>query len=428
MAGDDSRGIGVMNTDTWRLLPTRWSGHPLRVAGVAGGLLLLAVWVGYSWWSGPRLPAYLLESRPLVQKVVATGRVISTSRIQVGAEITGTVLERRVDEGDVIHAGDVLIVLGANDLVARVREAEAALNQLTTTRRPQAEAALAQLESQVEQARREARRRQALLDKGLISSETKEQADLALTAVEAATREAGLAARSLASGRAEEAVLVERLAAARAVLGRTELRSAVDGIVLTRNVEPGDLVQPGRVLLEIARAGDTELRVAVDEKNLAVLRLGQTAQAVADAYPDTPFNAVLSFISPAVDAQRGTVDIRLRVEPVPDYLRQDMTVSVSVLTGERAQALVLPNDALNSLQGDQAEVLQVRDGIVHPSRVTLGLRGTAMTEIVSGLEAGDWVLATEGPAAGDRVRIEPQGLPVAAAGTATQRETPVRFD
>ena len=102
--------------------------------------------------------------------------------------------------------------------------------------------------------------------------------------------------------------------------------------MLTRNVEPGDLVQPGRVLLEIARAGDTELLVPVDEKNLALLSLGQKAQVIADAYPDRPFAAVVTFIAPSVDPQRGTVEVRLRVDPVPDYVPPSDVASVADLT------------------------------------------------------------------------------------------------
>src|SRR5262245_6633183 len=71
---------------------------------------------------GPELPGYRIESQPLVQNVVATGRVISTSRVQVGSEVTGTVLERRVKEGDRVGPDDVLLVLRADDLAARVRE------------------------------------------------------------------------------------------------------------------------------------------------------------------------------------------------------------------------------------------------------------------------------------------------------------------
>ncbi len=124
--------------------------------------------------------------------------------------------------------------------------------------------------------------------------------------------------------------------------------------MLTRNAEPGDLVQPGRILFEIARAGATEVLVPLDEKNLEVLALGQPAMCIADAYPSRPFPAQVSFIAPSVDPQRGSVDIRLTVAPVPDFLRQDMTVSVNVETGRRDSAVVVPNDALGEVDGNRA--------------------------------------------------------------------------
>ena len=79
---------------------------------------------------GHELAAYRIQAQPLEQTVVATGRVISTSRAQVGSEVTGTVRARRASEGDHVQPGDVLAELYAEDLQARVREAEAALQQL----------------------------------------------------------------------------------------------------------------------------------------------------------------------------------------------------------------------------------------------------------------------------------------------------------
>ena len=389
---------------------------------------LVAGWLLLRWWQGPTVPAYRLESRPLVQNVVATGRVISTSRTQVGSEITAVVVERRVREGDAVAPGDLLIVLRADDLAARVREAEAALRELTDARRPQAQAALRQAEAQLLQATRESERRRSLLASRLIANELKEQAEQAEINARAAAEQARLLASSLAPGQSEERVLRERLAAARASLEKTRIRASVAGTVLTRNVEPGDLVQPGRVLLEIARAGDTELLVPVDEKNLALLALGQKAQVIADAYPDRSFGAVVTFIAPSVDPQRGTVEVRLKVDPVPDYLKQDMTVSATVETGRRDAALVLPNDALRARSGDRGKVLVVRGGKVASVDVTLGLRGIAMSEVVEGLTAGDRVLEGVAPAVGTRVRIREQSLPEAGGGADSSRELPVRFD
>jgi HlyD family secretion protein len=381
---------------------------------------------------GPELPAYRIEARPLVQTVVATGRVIGTSRAQVGSEITGTVLERRVQEGDVVKPGQVLALLRADELAARVREAEAALQQLRQSTRPQAEAALRQAQAQAEQATRERQRRADLFQRQLVAREALEQAEEAETLALAAAERARLAAQEAAQGRSEEQQLRERLAAARAQLEKTSIRAQSAGVVLSRNVEPGDLVQPGKVLFEIARSGATEIEVPVDEKNLAVLALGQPAQCAADAFPAQPFPAIVSFVAPGVDALRGTVTIRLRVDPVPAFLRQDMTVSVNVETAKLPNALAVPNDALLDAGSAQAAVLAVRAGRLVRVPVRLGLTGLAMTEVTAGIEAGEVVLAgasaVAGVKPGGRLRTSFESLPDATAASASRRELPASFD
>lgn len=378
---------------------------------------------------GPELPGYVVESRPLVQVVVATGRVISTSRVQVGSEVTGTLLERRVQEGDRVQPGDVLAVLRADDLAANLREAETALQQLQRSTRPQAEAALRQAEAELAQAQRERQRRADLFTRQLIARETLEQAERAETVAAAVAERAHLVAQAAATGGTEERQQQERIAAARAQLAKTTIRSTVAGTVLTRNAEPGDLIQPGRVLFEIARDGVTEIEVPVDEKNLGVLALGQEARCIADAWPANPFTALVNYIAPGIDAARGTVTVRLRVDPVPEFLRQDMTVSANIETGRRASALLVPHDALVEVEGDNATVLAVRDGRLQRVPVTLGLRGLAASEVTGGLASGDHVLATATAAAlaeGARVRVTTRQQP--ADNSSTRRELPVSLD
>ena len=395
---------------------------------VALAIFAVAAFVGFRLWQGPVVPAYQLEAAPLVQRVVATGRVVSTSRTQIGSEVTGIVQERRVKEGDTVKPGDVLITLRADELEAKVREAESALEQLQTARRPQAQAALKQAESQLAQATREAQRRRELYQSQSISREIKEQAEHQQTTARAAAEQARLLAESLAVGGSEEDILNHRLAAARAALAKTQIRAEQPGVVLTRNAEPGDQVQPGKVLLEIARTGDTEVLVPVDERNLGVLALGQPAICIPDAYQQAPFDASVTFIAPTIDPQKGTVDVRLRVHPVPPNLRQDMTVSANIETGRRDKALAVPNDALFDFSGDSARVWRVEQGKTQAVTVKLGLRGTTMTEILSGLSPGDWVLAGKTGQEGQRVRVSKLEKPMEASRQATRKETPVKMN
>ncbi|MCC6069578.1 efflux RND transporter periplasmic adaptor subunit [Massilia sp. GCM10020059] len=376
---------------------------------------------------GPTLPGYEVAARPLVQTVVATGRVAAVSRAQVGSQVTGVVVERRVREGDKVQPGDVLAVLRADDLEASVREAEAALAQLQQSTRPQAQATLREAQARLEQAGREARRRRDLYQRQMITREAMEQAAQAETIARIAVEQAQLAARSFLAGNPNETAARARVASARAQLAKTIIRAEVAGTLLTRNAEPGDLVQPGRVLFEIARAGDTEILVPLDEKNLDVLAIGQAAMCVADAHPARPFPATVSFIAPSVDPQRGTVDIRLAVPPATAFLRQGMTVSVNVETGRRDRAIVVPNDALAAMDGNRAALWLVANGRATRRQVQLGLRGLTETEVTSGLQAGDWVLADAQAALeqGDRVRVVAAG---AGADPATRKELPVKLD
>ncbi|MFD1436869.1 efflux RND transporter periplasmic adaptor subunit [Acinetobacter terrae] len=394
-------------------------------------LILAAGFALFRWWQGPLLPAYTIASTPLVQTVVATGRVATVSRAQVGSEITGVVLERLVQEGDQVSPGDLLLVLKSDELIAQARQAEVALTELATSRRPQAAAELASAKAQLEQASREAARRRNL-EAGILSAEEIEKAVETERVARNNFDAVRLRATALAPGQVEEAKLREQLAATQAQLAKTKIRAGVAGTVLTRDVEPGDLVQPGRTLFTIALNGNTEIRVPLDERNLSRLALQQNAAVIADSYPDQSFPARINFIAPSIDPQRGTVEVRLAVDPVPDFLRQDMTVSVNVETDRRERALTIPNDALSSIKGNKAVVLLVRDGKIQHQQVTLGLRGLAMSEVVSGLSQGDHVLADAESSLkeGARVRLKLQKIPLnnQAGDTDSKNELPVKFD
>ena len=370
-------------------------------------LLILCTGLAWWWWQvarGPEVAAYRLELRPLVQRVVASGEVGNQSVAQVGSEITGVVAERYVREGDSVQAGQLLLRLQDDEQRARLAEAEAALRQLTDSLRPQAEAALREARHNHAQALREYQRREALRQRQLLSLEQLEQARRIERSLRVALERAELAAAALSPGGSEQQVLEQRLQAARANLAKTRIHAQVAGTVQNRAVEPGDLVQPGRTLLQIARADSREIILPLDEKNIAALALGQPAQVAADAYPEQWLAARVSFIAPNVDSSRGTLDVHLELLEAADFLRYGMTVSVNIETARREQALVLANDALLQRQGRQAQVQRVRDGRVEALSVRLGLQGDSHSEVLDGLAEGDLLLA-EPAQVGQQVRV-----------------------
>jgi HlyD family secretion protein len=157
----------------------------------------------------------------------------------------------------------------------------------------------------------------------------------------------------------------------------------------------------------------------IDENELLKLEVGQRALASAEAAPDRLFGAEVSWIAPAVDPQRATVEVRLRVPEPPKFLRPDMTVSIDVQVGRKPSALVLPLEAVRDVARGPW-VLLARDGRAARVPVKLGLRGDGFVEVTSGIDADAAVIPVTERAAreGSRVRIDvvEAGAALAKAG------------
>lgn len=389
------------------------------VYGLVVAALCVAVVFGVQKWRGPVLPGLTVEFMPLELRIVASGEVRYQSLARIGSEITGTALARHVREGDLVSKDDLLIELNPDELQARLAQAKTLLQQLHEVSRPQAQAALTEARDNLRQASREARRREALAVKGVISTEQVEQAQRIEFNAKTALTRAQLAVDSLAAGSTEEQLLQQRIVSAEAELAKTRIYAPFAGRVQTRNVEPGDLVQPSKVLLEIARSDGLdrdgvasdglEVVVALDEKNFAPLKLQQPVQLIADAWPEQTVPGVVSFIAPAVDSSRGTIDVHISVLADDSKQRniflQGMTVSANIIAAERERTLVLPNDYLLTSSAGQTQVLRWQDGAVSALDVQLGLRNMTHSEILSGLAEGDVVVQAGKVSDGQRARV-----------------------
>lgn len=185
------------------------------------------------------------------------------------------------------------------------------------------------------------------------------------------------------------------------------MQAPAAGTLIARNVEPGDAVQAGKVLMVLSPEGETHVVVQIDEKHLNLLKLGQTASVSSDAYPDQRFTAELMYINPGVDAQRGSVEVKLRVTQPPAYVRQDMTVSVDIEVAKRSQAVLVPTEAVHNLDSTEPWVLKVVHGKTVRTPIRLGLRSQGMCEVLEGLAVNDQVLATAALPVNDKTRVRP---------------------
>ena len=145
----------------------------------------------------------------------------------------------------------------------------------------------------------------------------------------------------------------------------------------------------------------------IDEKNLRLLQPGQPALASADAFAQQRFPAELLSIDPAVDAQRGSIDVKLRVPAPPAYLRQDMTVSVDIEVARRPGATLVPVEAGHDARGPVPGVLKVEGGRVRRQAVRLGLVSSGWCEVLAGLREGDLVVPQASSTLADGARVRP---------------------
>jgi HlyD family secretion protein len=328
--------------------------------------LVVAATLGYFAFieiAGPTVEVARVARRDIVQTVVASGRVAKPHRVDIGAQVTATVTRVPVAEGAKVKAGQLLIVLESKEGQAAER---------------QAQATLANAASQYE-------RNRALHQKGFIG------------------------AAALDDAKRNFDVSRTQLDAARAKLDYLEIRAPVDGTLIARDVERGETVQPGKTLMVLSPGGATQLVLQIDERNLGRLKIGQQALASADAFPAQRFGATVAYINPGVDAQRGTVEVKLDIPQPPDYLRDDMTVSVDIETERHRGVLVLPANAVHDVAGTPY-VLVVRGARAERQAVKLGLRGEAAVEVLDGVAEGEATVLNTNAAfkPGRRVRVAAQ--------------------
>lgn len=380
----------------------------------------LALWLAAERIVGDRVPVVRPTRGPIVHSIVTTGRV-RPLRVRLAPVVSGAVRAIHVQEGERVVAGQVLLELDDEEAAAALANARAVLAQATASRRKlrtlsraEAEEAVAQARERLDEAVRNYEQNQALFASGAVTRETVAQAETNVALAKSVLRTAELQLRDVERGGAtalsSEAALAQaraNVALAEARLGYTVLRAPVDGTVISRDVEVGDTLTANTEALALAASGTTELVVELDERNLSLVSLGQSALASPEAFPDERVPAAVSFIAPVVDSRRGTVELRLTVADAPDYFRPDMTVSVDILVAEKQDALLVPLGAVEFTDPDRARVLVVERGRAVPRAVELGIRDSERAEVVAGLDGTELViLRPETTTAGARVRAD----------------------
>jgi len=277
----------------------------------------------------PALPATASQSRALV----ASGYVVARRKATIASEITGKVVELRVDEGNVVEAGQILAQLDSS-----IAETDLALAQ---SRALASQAAAGAIAADLRDAERIFNRTQTLSQKNFAS-----EADL--TKAEARV---GVLRAQLSQSQAQ--LETARLDAQRAakVLEQHRIRAPFAGVVIERSAQPGEMISPMSAGGSFTRTGictivdmdSIEVEVDVNEAFIGRVRAGGAVTAVLDAYPDWTIPASVIAIVPTANRDKATVKVRIGFNVKDPRILPDMGIKVTFLDPDRPDAAAAPH-------------------------------------------------------------------------------------
>jgi HlyD family secretion protein len=309
----------------------RWS--------VAAAALLILVVIAYVWFqpghaSAVRYETAEITTGDLTVTVTATGTLQPVNQVDVGSELSGIIDSVAVDFNDRVTRGQVLARLNTDRLQARVTESRAALKS--------DEAKLEEAKATVLETRLRYERCEQLAARKLCAQEeldTDRAAQARAKAVEASALAQVAVARATLGGNETE-------------LGKAEIRSPIDGLVLQRQIEPGQTVAASLqapVLFTLAEdLAQMELIVAVDEADVGKIAEGQQAVFTVDAYPEREFPARITQVRFAPQTIEGVVTYEtvLSVDNSDLSLRPGMTATAVITVQQLHGVMLVPNAAL----------------------------------------------------------------------------------
>jgi RND family efflux transporter MFP subunit len=192
-------------------------------------------------------------------------------------------------------------------------------------------------------------------------------------------------------------------ASARAKLDQYTIRSGISGVVLRRDVEPGDLATAARTLFEIGDSRQLRVTATVDERDIPMVRTGLSALMSTEAYPGRVFRGTVYEITPGGDPDQRA--FRVRIAPAAGFaLPIGLTLEVNILVAERSAALLVPASAIRDNR-----LWVVENGRARRRSVDTGIRGTDRTEIRRGLRAGACVISNPPDEIKDGERVSVTG-------------------
>jgi len=390
----------------------RWK-KILIVSGVALFLIIL-IYMNIKKSSENTIPVQVEKvNRGTVTHVVSgTGKIQPEVNVKISANVAARIIQLKVDEGDWVRRGQILVELDRRRYEAAVTQAKAVLSS--------AKASLRQAEASLKNAKRALDRMQKLFKQGLTSEE---QLDQAKTQYEVQRSTSDAAKDRVVQAQAQ-------LQQAEDDLSKTTIRSPIDGVVIQRNKEVGEIALGSQfqedVILQVADLSRMEVQTEIDENDVVDVMPGDTARISIDAFPDTTFTGTVSEIAhTAIVRGRGTQEevtnfqVKISVLDTIPKLRPGMSATVDIETETHKNVLVVPIQAVTvrdisqipSLKKEAKKdslkeagkklkpenkvrevVFVVKNGVAHIRPVKTGISSDTDIEIVKGVKDGESIV------------------------------------
>jgi len=318
-----------------------------------------------------------------------SGSFMPQTRVEIRAKLPGTLSRVAVDIGDRVRAGQVVASIDRREIDAQVDAATATVNV--------ARAGVEAAEASLANALLEHERAQNLFERGALPKQRLDSADT--------SRRSAVAQRDLAQANLAQAQAALRRAGE--VQRDATLTSPVDGVIVERHYDAGSLVGPGdQPVVVIADLRVMKLEAGVSELEAGRLRVGMPARVTAQALPGQIFDGRVAAIAPEIDARNRHFKIEVRMANPGSTVLSGMYGSATVPLERAEKVLTVPRDAVTTRDGKRV-ALRIQDDTIQAVPVTEGLTDGVVTEIASGLSAGDRIVSDARQDVATGVKVNP---------------------
>jgi HlyD family secretion protein len=416
----------------------------------AGVLIAVAVIIAARMFAGVpvvKVAPVTLQSAPSAGEVVLTagGYIVAHHTIQVSSKIVGKVVWVGVEAGDKVKKGQVLVRLDDSEFRAQAEQAranlaaaQAKLKELQAGSRPQqiaaAKATAAQAAASLKNASLNLKRIRALFGSRIASTQqltdAESQYQVALAQYNNAQQnfeliKIGPRIEDIDAQRATLAQCRAALDYAQTMLDACMIRSPIDGTVLERGVEVGEMVSNQNFggntgvkasVATLANLNDLLAELDINESDFPHVSMHQPCRVTADAYPNRVYKGYVYEIAPEADRQKATIQVKVKIEHPDNYLRPEMNTHVSFLAPSQASlagqgsAMMVPASAVIR-QGGHSTVFVLEGDHVRLRTIQTGAKTGNETKVTAGLDPNDMVVV-QGAAmlkSGERVKVADNG-------------------